>query len=87
MNDFIDCVHRLERKNKIRWRYSGECELLLFNIDDEGSIIVNDFSSYNLDDVIRNGRNISTFIRETINVGKDATDALSAKRKLDEIYA
>lgn len=87
LNDFIDCVHRLERKNKIRWRYSGECELLLFNIDDEGSIIVNDFSSYNLDDVIRNGRNISTFIRETINVGKDATDALSAKRKLDEIYA
>lgn len=87
LHDFIDCVHRLERNNKIRWRYSGECELLLFNIDDKGSIIVNDFSSYNLDDIIRNGRNISTFIRETINVGKDATDVLSAKRQLDEIYA
>ena len=87
MNDFVDCIHKLENHNNSHWRYSGECELLLFNIGEDGRIIIDDFASYNLDDIIRNNRNISSFIRETINVGKDAEDKLSAKRKLDEVYA
>lgn len=85
--DFIDCIHQLECNNNNQWRYSGECELLLFNIDENNRIIINDFASYNLDDIIRNGRTISTFIRETINIGKDACDKVLAKRRLDEIYA
>ena len=23
--DFVDCFHKLEKHNKIQWRYSGEC--------------------------------------------------------------
>lgn len=87
LQDFVECIHQLESHNNNHWRYSGECELLLFNIDDNGRIMINDFASYNLDDIIRNGRTISSFIRETINVGKDAIDTLSAKRTLDEVYA
>lgn len=85
--DFVDCFHKLEKHNKIQWRYSGECELLLFNLDENKKIIPGDFYSYNLDDIIRNGRNISSFIRETINIGRDAIDKRTAKRRLDEIYA
>lgn len=85
--DFVDCVHKLEMYNVIRWRYSGECELLLFNLDDNKLIIPEDFYSYNLDDIIRNGRNISSFIRETINIGRDTIDKRTAKRRLDEVYA
>ena len=85
--DFVDCVHKLEMHNQIQWRYSGECELLLFNLDENKKIIPGDFYSYNLDDIIRNGRNISSFIRETINIGRDTIDKRTAKRRLDEIYA
>ena len=49
--------------------------------------MINDFASYNLDDIIRNDRTISSFIRETINIGKDAAGKMAAKRKLDEVYA
>ncbi len=59
----------------------------MFNIDDNGRIMINDFASYNLDDIIRNDRTISSFIRETINIGKDAAGKMAAKRKLDEVYA
>lgn len=87
IKDFVDSVHKLEMHNEIHWRYSGECELLLFNLDDRKTIIPEDFYSYNLDDIIRNGRNISSFIRETINIGRDAIDKRTAKRRLDEIFA
>lgn len=87
LQDFVECIHQLEIHNKNHWRYSGECELLLFNIDDNGRIMINDFASYNLDDIIRNDRTISSFIRETINIGKDAAGKMAAKRKLDEVYA
>ena len=86
-DDFVKCVHSLENNNRIKWRYSGECELLLFNLDENKKIILNDFYSYNLDDIVRNNRNISVFIRETINIGSDAPDRVTAKRRLDEAYS
>ena len=84
--DFVDCIHNLERNNPIRWRYSGECELLLFNLDQHKKIIADDFYSYNLDDIVRNRRQITEFIRETIHVGADLPDKRAAKRRLDEVY-
>lgn len=86
-SEFINCVHELEKNNNIRWRYSGECELLLINLKEDRSLILNDFYAYNMDDIVRNGRSISSFIRATINVGKDSIDKRTAKRKIDSIYA
>ena len=86
-SEFIKCVHELEKNNNIRWRYSGECELLLINLKEDRSLILNDFYAYNMDDIVRNGRSISSFIRATINVGKDSIDKRTAKRKIDSIYA
>lgn len=86
--DFVELYKHLEWQNKqlTGWRYSGECELLLFGIRDGSQLTLHDFASYNLDDIVRNGRNVSEFIRAAINVGKDATDQLQAKRTLDEKY-
>ena len=64
-----------------------ECELLLFNLSMGNKIKLNNFISYNLDDIVRNGRNVSEFIRATINVGKDVKDEVAAKRILDEKYS
>ena len=87
VDDFLDCYKKIEENNAIQWRYSGECELLLFNLDKNGKIIPNDFAAYNLDDIIRNNRTITPFIRYTINLGKDAYDKIVAKRDLDNFYA
>jgi hypothetical protein len=85
--NFVDFYLELEQRNSCGWRYSGECELLLFNLSMGNKIKLNNFISYNLDDIVRNGRNVSEFIRTTINVGKDATDAVEAKRILDEKFS
>jgi len=84
--NFVGFYKELEGRNSIGWRYSGECELLLFNLSSGNKIKLNDFVSYNLDDIIRNKRNVSEFIRATINVGKDATDQIKAKQILDEKF-
>ncbi len=84
--DFVNFYLELEKRNSTNWRYSGECELLLFNLSMGNKIKLNNFISYNLDDIVRNGRNVSEFIRTTINVGKDATNQTSAKQKLDENF-
>ena len=83
---FVEFYKELEKRNNVGWRYSGECELLLFNLSVGNKIKLNNFVSYNLDDIARNKRSISEFIRLTINVGKDATDQASAKRILDEKF-
>ena len=83
---FVEFYKELEERNNIGWRYSGECELLLFNLSMGDKIKLNDFVSYNLDDIVRNKRNVSEFMRLTINVGEDATDQSSAKRILDEKF-
>lgn len=85
--NFVDFYLQLEQRNNCGWRYSGECELLLFNLSLGNKIKLNNFISYNLDDIIRNGRNVSEFVRTTINVGKDATDEIEAKCILDEEYS
>ncbi len=81
--DFVHFYKEIERLNNMGWRYSGECELLLFNIGNDEKIILSNFASYNLDDIVRNHRNIYEFIRAAIYVGKDAKDRVSAKRVLD----
>ncbi len=84
--DFVNFYLELEKRNCTNWRYSGECELLLFNISMGDKIKLNNFISYNLDDIVRNRRNVSEFIRATINIGKDATDQTKAKQLLDEKF-
>lgn len=79
--------YRTIEQNHPTWRYSGECELLLFNIDETLKIIPNDFYAYNLDDIIRNRNIISPFIRETIHIGADINDPKTAKRRLDELFS
>jgi hypothetical protein len=83
---FVEFYKELEKRNNVGWRYSGECELLLFNLSMGNKIKLNNFVSYNLDDIARNKRSISEFIRLTINVGKDAKDQDSAKHILDEKF-
>lgn len=85
-DDFVEFYNELETRNQIGWRYSGGCELLLFNLSTGNKILLNSFHSYNLDDIVRNGRNIYEFIRTTINIGKDVSDETQAKQILDEKY-
>lgn len=87
--EFVRFYQELEmhtRAGYTGWRYSGECELLIFNVTKDGQIELSDFASYNLDDIVRNGRKVSEFIRTTINVGKDASDQVKAKCILDEKF-
>jgi len=84
---FVEAYKQLEFRNRVGWRYSGGCELLLFNINSHNEIQLDDFASYNLDDIVRNGRSVSEFIRTTISVGKDSVDQIEAKRKIDEKYS
>lgn len=84
--NFVRCYQQLENNNAIGWKYLGECEILLFNIENE-HIRFNDFYSYNLDDIIRNGQNIYPFIKELIQVGADFNDPIVAKKEIDDFYA
>ena len=84
--EFVESYRMLENCSKSGWRYSGGCELLLFNMNEQGTIQFEDFASYNLDDIVRNGRNISEFIRTTIYVGRDAIDQTNAKYLVDEKF-
>jgi len=83
---FVESFREIENANRIGWRYSGECELLLFNLHEGSLALLDDFASYNLDDIVRNGRTITEFIRTTINVGKDTDDPVRAKQIIDEKY-
>jgi len=83
---FVRFYQELERESHTSWRYSGECEFLLFRINRDQTINPAKFASYNLDDIVRNRRSISEFIHATIDVGRTVSRHASAKRLLDEKF-
>lgn len=85
--DFVSFYRTLELESHHEWRYSGRCELLVFNIDPHTHHIdTQDFFSYDLDDIVNNKRRISEFIRGMIMISQDHCDKVTSKRRIDEIY-
>ena len=84
---FVKFYRTLEVKAHRQWRYSGRCELLLFNIDaQDGQVDMSDFYVYDLDDIVKNNHSISEFIRGMIMISQDNCEKTEAKRRIDEIY-
>lgn len=88
---FFDIYKHFEDCTQRNWRYSGECELLMFSLskDAEGKTILNtdDFFAYNLDDIVRNNRTVAQFLRVITMAAEDELGKEETKRIIDEKYA
>lgn len=88
---FVKICKTFERSTRRAWRYSGECELLMFSLkeDEKGTVQLDteDFFAYNLDDIVRNKRTVAQFLRVITMAAEDELGKEETKRIIDEKYA
>lgn len=84
--NFCEFYNYLEDNNPHRWFYSGGCEFLLLDILPNGSVDLENIISYNLDDIIRNKRSLSEFIRGTIQITRLEEDKQEVKNQIDNLF-
>ena len=85
--NFVRFCDELKEKSTTGWRYSGRCELLIFNINPVlGRICDNDFFSYDLDDIVTNGHSVSEFIQRMIIASESGQDKEATKYLIDSMY-
>ena len=83
---FCEFYMYLEDNNDIGWTYSGGCEFLLLDILYDGRVDLENIISYNLDDIIRNKRSLSEFIRGTINITRLTAQKQEIKNQIDNLF-
>lgn len=88
---FVKICKIFERITRRAWRYSGECELLMFSLkeDEQDAVQLDaaDFFAYNLDDIVRNNRTVAQFLRVITMAAEDGLGKEETKRIIDEKYA
>lgn len=83
---FYHFFKEIEIRNKIGWEYSGGCELLLLEIANSGKIKTDNLITYNLDDIIRNQRSISEFIRGMLLITINENKKENVKNQIDTLF-
>lgn len=84
--NFFQFYDTIERQNAIGWKYSGGCELLLLEIAEDGSVKTKDIISYNLDDIVRNQRTVSEFLRGLLNITISEKEKSKTKTQIDNLF-
>lgn len=88
---FVEIFKTFEKSTKRMWRYSGECELLMFRLMEKTAGVpeldTEEFFAYNLDDIVRNGRTVSEFLRSITIAAEDGLSKEETKRRIDERYS